>query len=143
MSDLFDEEHAQAGLLLLRANPALGPNRVFDGKVPDPTPTPPYVVVYSVVEWPSGDVGIANSLDHFSVTCRTTYYCHCVGLTAAAARAMGMQVRSSLLDVRPVVAGRVCNLIEQTETVPPQRDESTGKLVMDAIGVYSFASAPG
>ena len=143
MSDLLDELHAQAGLELLIANPMLGPNRVFDGVVPSPTPNPPYVMVYCVVEWPPGLEGMANSLDHLSVTCRTTYYCHGVGATAAAARGVGMQIRSSLLDVRPSVAGRVCSMIEQIETVPPQRDESTGVLVMDAISVYSFASAPG
>lgn len=140
MTDLLDELHAQAGLDLLEANAALV---VFDGKVPDPTPNPPYVLVYTVVEWPSGDGGFANALDHLSVTCRTTWYCHCVGLTAAAARAVGMQVRSSLLDKRPTIAGRECGLIAQIETVPPQRDETTGRLVMDAIGVYQMTSAPG
>ncbi len=144
MSDLLDEQHAQVGLALLIANPALGAGRVFDGKVPDPTPPDPrYVLVYTVVEWPSGEGGIANALDHLSVTCRTTYYCHCVGLTAASARAMAMLARSSLLDVEPVIAGRSCGLIEQTEFVPPQRDETTGRLVMDAVAVYQFTSAPG
>lgn len=138
MSDLLDELHAQVGLTLLTANPALGPAKVFDGKVPDPTPDPPWVLVYSVVEWTRDGIGTAITASQITVT--TTYYCHCVGLTAAAARVVGMQARQSLLNVRPVITGRNCGPIKQFETVPPQRDETTGRLVMDAVGVYGFTS---
>ena len=138
MSDLVDELHAQAGLTLLEATPGLGPTRVFDGKVPDPTPEPPYVLVYTTVDWPRD--GIGTALGATQVTITTTYNCHCVGLTAAAARAVGMLVRSSLLNVRPVIPGRDCGPIKQEESLPPQRDESTGRLVMDSISNYSFTS---
>jgi len=140
LSDLLDELHAQAGLTLLNANSALA-GRVFDGKVPDPTPDPPYLVVYTSVDWTRD--GIGTALNATQVTVMTTYNCHCVGLTAAAARAVGMQVRSTLLNARPVIAGRNCGPIKQDETLPPQRDETTGRLVMDAITVFSFLSTPG
>jgi len=137
VSDLLDELHAQVGLTLLNANGALA-GRVFDGKVPDPTPDPPYVVLYVSVDWTRD--GIGTALNASQVTVTTTYNCHCVGLTAAAARAVGMLVRSTLLNVRPVIAGRDCGPIKQDETLPPQRDETTGRLVMDAISLYSFTS---
>jgi hypothetical protein len=141
MTDLLDEQHAQAGLTLLAAHPDLGGGRVFDGKVPDPTPDPPWVLVYTVVEWPRDGVGTALTAEQVAVT--TTWYCHCVGLTAASARAVGMLARSTLLNVRPVITGRNCGPIKQFETVPPQRDETTGRLLMDAVSVYGFMSTPG
>jgi hypothetical protein len=45
-----------------------------------------------------------------------------------------------VLDVTPVVAGRVCFPIRWREGSPPQRDEATGPLVMDVVDVYSFTS---
>lgn len=141
MSDLLDELHAQVGLDLLEATPGLGATKVFDGKVPDPTPDPPYVILYVSVDWTRDGIGTALNADQ--VTVMTTYNCHCVGLTAASARAVGMLVRSALLNVRPVIAGRSCGPIKQDETLPPQRDETTGRLVMDSISVYSYLSTPG
>jgi hypothetical protein len=138
VADLLDEQHAQVGLALLVANPALGAAKVFDGKVPDPTPTLPYVIVYTIVEWTRDGIGTALSAAQVTVT--TTYTCHCVGGSAEAARWVGMQVRSSLLNARPVIAGRNCGPIKQFETSPPQRDETTGHLIMDAISTYGFVS---
>lgn len=144
MTDLLDEQHAQAGLAALAANPNLRlaadptASNVFDGKVPDPTPDPPWVLVYTRVAWPRD--GIGTSLTEQQVTVTTTYTCHCVGLTAAAARAVAMQVRSSLLNFRPTIAGRNCSPIKQDDATDPDRDESTGRLVMDAVGVYSYTS---
>jgi hypothetical protein len=137
--DLTEEQHAQAGLALLYAAPGLGPTRVFEGKVPDPMPDPPYVVVYIQVDWTLD--GIATALDATQVTVTTMFNCHCVGLTAAAARATAMLVRSALLNVRPVIAGRNCGPIKHGDTFPPQRDESTGRPVMDVITEYWFHSA--
>ena len=139
MSDLLDQEHADAGLNLLLANSALGPTRVFDGRVPDPTPDPPYIVVYTTVSWTRE--GIGTALNGTQVTITTTWNCRCVGLTAAAARAMAMQVRSSLLNQRPVIPGRNCGPIKQwDDPMPAQRDESTGRLVMDEPVTYGFIS---
>jgi hypothetical protein len=134
VSDLLDEQHAQVGLLALDANPNL---TVFDGKVPDGT-DPPYVLVYAQVSWPREGVG--TSLLEQQVTVTTTYICHCVGLTPSAARAVAMQVRSSLLNLRPVIEGRNCGPIKQDDVMPPSRDETTGKLVMDQVATYSFTS---
>ncbi len=137
MSDTLDESHAQVGLVALNANPALT-GKVFDGKVPDPTPNPPYVLTYCQVMWPRD--GLGTSLGAQQVTITTTYTCHCVGLTAALARAVAMQVRSSLLNLRPIIAGRNCSPIKQDDVQPPDRDESTGRLVMDLVCTFSFSS---
>lgn len=140
MTDQLDELHARAGLDLLEADAAL---TVYEGGVPSPTPDPPYVVVYTIVTWPSALEGGANALDHRSVTCHVSWLCHCVGLTAAAARAVGMRVRAALLNQRPTIAGRSCGLIQQDDAQPPTRDESTGRLVIDVMSTYSLYTAPG
>lgn len=135
-----EADHAEAGLALLQANAAL---TVYDGALPaDKTDlNPPWVLVYTTVEWPEADPN--NGLDGRSGTCTARWYCHCVGSNAAAARAVTHQVRSSLLDVRPTVTGRVCGLIRQESAVPPQRDESLGRVVMDAVVVYRLETRPG
>lgn len=139
MTDQLDEDHAQAGLDALAANPELT-GRVFDAKVPDPTPDPPYVLVYTQVAWPRE--GIATSLDQRQVTITTTFVCHCVGLNAEAARAVGMQVRSSLLNLRPAVTNRSCGRIKEDDVLAAAPDETTGRLVIDQVRTYSFTSVP-
>jgi len=136
MSDLLDEQHAQAALTLLAADVFL---TVFDGKVPDPTPDPPYVLVYTTVERPIE--GIGNAVEGLSDTVITTWYCHCVGETAAAVRAVVMRVRTALLDQRPVITGRSCGLIRMGEVLAPNRDETTGRLVMDSTVTFSLTTA--
>jgi hypothetical protein len=142
VADQLDDLHANVALSLLAASGALG-SKVFDGKVDDPMPNPPFVVVYTLVEWPSGPDEMANAIDHLSATCRTTWYIHCVGSTAAAARRTAMHVRSTLIDVTPVIAGRSCGMISQVDVQPPVRDETTGRLVMDLVHVYTLLTAPG
>lgn len=139
MTDGLDEAHAQAGLQLLNANPALA-GRVFDSVVPNPTPdaTVGYVLVYTDVAWPRDAVG--TGLDAAQDTVTTTLTCHCAGATAAAARAIGMQARATLLGVRPVVAGRTCGLIKQSVANPPIRDESLGFAVFDTVMEFDFTS---
>ncbi len=136
MSDLLDETHAQQGLALLIANPNLA--AVYQGSVVDPTPNPPYVVVYTRVAWPRD--GIGTALDSVQKTITTTYTCHCVGLTESAARAVGMQVRSSLLNAKPVISGRSCTPIKQDDALDADRDDTTGRTVFDAIAIYSYIS---
>jgi hypothetical protein len=53
-----------------------------------------------------------------------------------AARAVAQRARTALLDVQPTVAGLTCGRIRLEDTQPPQRDETTGALVMDAICTY-------
>lgn len=143
MTDLLDQLHADAGLGLLAADVGL---RVYDGRVPDNTntgagPELPYVLVYTTVKWPPD--GTANALDAQAVTVEVEWNCHCVAETAAAARAVQMRVRAALLNKRPTIAGRSVGLIKQEEVLPPNRDESTGRLVMDCVSNYTLVSAPG
>lgn len=142
MSDLVHKAHADAGLNLLRAVPQLDA-RVFDGKPTLPLPEPPYVVVYVNVARPRGEVGAANTLNGQSVTYVTTYTCHCVGLTAEAARSAQMLVDDTFADIKPTISGRACGQIGQDDILPAASVESTGRDVYDAISIYSFISAPG
>lgn len=141
MTDFLEEAHAQVGLVALRANPDLA-GKVHDGRVPEepntPTPSPPYLLVYTNVGWPREGVGA--SLNGQAVTVRTTYTCHCVGESAKAARAVAMQARISLLNLRPVIEGRNCGPIQEDDVLPPDRDETTGGLVMDQVLTFSFLS---
>lgn len=136
MTDTIDEDHAQVAFTLLATNTNL--TGVFDSVVPNPTPAPPYVLIYPTVSWPRDGVGTA--LDAEQVTVTTTWNCHCVGLTPEAARAVSMQVRTSLLNARPSITGRVCSPIKQDDAQPPNRDESLAYPVFDAVSVYSFTS---
>lgn len=135
MTDTLDEAHAQVAFGLLAANGNL--LHVFDGVVADLT-EPPYVLIYSRVAWPRD--GIGTALTGTQVTITTTWTCHCVGLTPALARAVQMQVRSSLLNVRPVITGRNCSPIKQVDAMDPDRDNTTGRVVMDAISIFDFVS---
>lgn len=136
MTDTLDEDHAQVafGLLALNANLP----HVYDGVVGSPTPDPPYVLVYTRVAWPRDGVGTA--LAGTQVTITTTWTCHCVGLTPAAARKVQGQVRSSLLGQRPVIAGRNCSPIKQVDALDPDVDETTNRPVLDAISIFDFMS---
>lgn len=137
-TDGLDETHAQVALGQLEADLELGPSKVFDSIVPKPTPAPPWVLVYTTVAWPRDGVG--TSLAGQQVTVTTTINTHAVGETAAAARALATQVRSSLLNIRPVIAGRNCSLIKQADSQPPALDESLSTPYFDAIAVFDFTS---
>lgn len=136
MTDSLDEDHAQAFLAPLAANPNL--THVFDTIVTSPTPDPPYTLLYISVSWPRDAIG--TSLTAQQVTITATANVHCAGLTPAAARAVQMQVRSTLLNLRPVIAGRSCSPIKQDDSQVPVRDETTGRPVYDAVSAYSFMS---
>lgn len=142
MSDDVDALHAQAGLDLLAANMATlsTPIPVYDGVVPDGA-TRPYVLVYTAISRPRNGEG--NGLDGRSDAVSVRWICHCVGETQAASRAVGMQVRTALLDVRPTIAGRSCDLIREETVLDPTRDESTGVPVMDQVRTYTLATLPG
>jgi hypothetical protein len=133
------DDHAAALLALLEARPALT-GRVFDSKVPDPTPTPPYVLVYLHQERLPEAGG--NSIDGLSKQITVRAICHCVGEDATGARAMAYQVSAALLDVRPVVGTRASGLIRQESSQPPAPDETTGDLVMDLVDTYRLTTDP-
>ena len=138
MSDTLEQLHAQAFLDLLGANGELIP---LDGFVPDGTdPAKGYVLVYTNVSWP-GD-GAANAINAQAVTAVAEFNCHCVGLTAAASRAIQAQLRVTVLNKRLTVAGRQSGLIDMTDSLAPSRDETTGTLLMDAVVNYSVITTP-
>ncbi len=133
--------HAQAFLTLLAAAAGTPALVVYDGAVPSSptTPTPPYVVAYFTATTPDeAAVGMEAVPDW--VDCYA--YLHCVGGNASASRAVAGRVRATLLGAQPTVAGRDCTRIRNPESRPPQRDESTGRLVFDLVDVYRFRSLP-
>jgi len=143
------EAHARAVLDLLDADVEDPPLVVHDGKVPTDPATgkskpPPYVLVYFMVQTPSGDMPAdSTSLDMDSDRVVLRAYLHSVGANAQAARMVADRCRTQLLRVTPTIAGRECWPIRQDEGLPADRDESTGKLVMDQVDVYRLESIPG
>ena len=133
------DEHAAAVLSLLTAA-ITTPRKVFDGKVDDGTDprATPYILVYFDSADPEFDFRAAPWSFELSITV------HAVGGNAQAARQMADLARGALIGVIPAVSGRTCYPITRAESgTPPQRDESTGVLVMDQIDVYSLVSVPG
>lgn len=133
MTDGLDQALANVGLDLLRADTDL---KVHDGKVPDTVPNasrPPYVLVYTLIDRPDEDED--RAMDGRSSVWVVRWICHCVGsgADASAARAVAQRVRTQLLDVQPTVPGLACGRIRSEASLPPDRDESTGRLVMDAV----------
>lgn len=147
MTDGLDQALVNGGLALLQADASL---TVYPGGVPNlnPAATPPYVVVYSAVDWPAGAEG--DALDGISGSPTVRWICHCVGGGTGAmpddadtaARAVGQRVRTALLNKRLIVAGLDLGLIRQEPGGGvPTRDESTGVPVMDLVVVYrTFAT---
>lgn len=136
------QDHADAFLALLAAaagSPALV---VLDGEVP-PGTLPPYVLVYFHIETPDGLVEpdkVPFDLDSDVVKARA--YVHCVGGTAAAARAVAGRARGALLNVTPEIDGRECFPIRWLEGQPPRRDEETLTPSFDQVDVYGWTSIP-
>jgi hypothetical protein len=132
------DEHAAAVLALLNSA-VTSPRKVFDGKVPDNTDprATPYVLVYFDSNDPEADFRAQPW--EFELTVTT----HCVGGSALAARQVADMVRTALLGVVPSVSGRACWPVVREAGSPPQRDESTGVLVMDQIDQYILRSVPG
>lgn len=131
--------HADAGLDLLEAVPGL---TVYRDKLP-PAVTglaPPWVLVMTAVEWPYAETN--NSIDYASTTCVTTWYCYASGTTGTSALAIGGIVRGTLLGIRPVITGRVCNQISQVSSEPPRQHEGTGISVLTALSIYELETRP-
>jgi hypothetical protein len=130
-------------LALLTAIPN---HTIHDGKVPNTVPPvkPPYTVVYFTIVTPGGEQAPdAVDLIGNSDVINLKIYTHNVGGNAQAARAVSWKVRAALLNVKPVVPGRVCHPIRQEPDEPaPIRDESTGTLIMDLADVYRLRSVP-
>lgn len=135
MSDQLDELHAQAGIARLQADATLV---VVDKAPVGVSQAPPYVRVYTHIERPAGHH--ANKLAGTSDTYVVRWYCHCVGANDTSSRTVAMRVRAALLDYRPTIAGRDCGLIRMDSSVPAQRDESTGAMVIDSLLIFSMSS---
>jgi hypothetical protein len=136
------QAHANAVLALLNAASGTPALTVLDGSVPQGT-NRPYVLVYLSDRTPgAADAADSTPLQGDSDRLVTTVYCHCVGADAIAARAVAQRVRGALLNVTPAIAGRVCWPIRSTEDQPPQRDETTGPVVMDLVSMYRLESVP-
>lgn len=135
MTDGIDQALANVALTLLIADTGPPQLVVFDGVVPANTSVNAgYVLVYSYLSRPSEDPD--NPLNGLTKVWNQRWILHCVGGTASAARAVAQRARTALLDVRPVVAGLACGLIRLEDSQPPQRDETTGVPVMDAVSTY-------
>jgi hypothetical protein len=133
--------HADAGLDLLEAVSGL---TVYRGKLPPAiaTLTPPWVLVYTAVEWPNSGENLNGGLDARSDSCVVTWYCYCAGTTDSSVLAVTGLVRSALLDVRPTIAGRVCDQIGQVSSEPPRPHEATGSSVLTSLAIYELNTRP-
>lgn len=126
-------EHAAAVVALLVADSNL---TVFDRPVPDLT-VPPYVRPYISVD---NEVSVSFADEQGQANFRITT--HSVGASDAASWIVADRVRGCLHAVRPVVEGRSCWKIRHEFGIPPQPDESTGRLVLDVVDVWTFSSVP-
>lgn len=135
--------HADAIIALLDADNVVPALVVFKGGIPktlDPTPSPPYVVVYFADTDP--EAAESRSLTGRSERFVQRAYCHCVGGNESAALSVAQRVRAALLDVVPTVAGRQCFPIRREDSQPPRRDESTGQVIQDRVDTYRLESLP-
>lgn len=131
MTDGLDLALAAVAIDLLTADVQL---KVYDGIVPAGA-TRPYVLVYTSLSRSSEDPD--NSGDGLTRVWMVRWICHCVGGSASAARKVAERVRTALLDVQPSVPGMSCGLIRmEGDSLPPERDESTGVPVMDSVVTY-------
>lgn len=131
---MADDPHAVAVLTFLHA--ASNIPAVYDDVVPTGAPSS-YVKVYF-----DDRPGDGRSEDMTMATVEVLYrvIVHCVAETAAGARIVAGNVKTALLDKTPVIPGRKCWPIRYEASVPPQRDESTGRLVQDQIVTYVLKS---
>lgn len=142
------QAHADAILGLLRADAGLtvypvesGAAGSAEGIVPQGA-TPPYVAVHLYLERPLGEGSGGEALNGATTRAVMRAYCHCVGATDIAARAVSQRVATRLLDARPVVTGRKVFPIRYDFGQPARNDESTGTLVSELTDVYRLESIP-
>lgn len=138
-----EQLHADFILGRLEAAPPVDPPLVvYDGGIPeDPNDlAAAYVLVYFYTTRPDG-----TSLTNKSDRAVTRAVCHCVGHNHIASRAVAGRVASALLDVVPVIPGRVCFPIRDDGSAqPPRPDEpAPGLRFMDQIVTYRLESVPG
>jgi len=127
------DDHASAVLALLEAAPNL---TVYDGSVPQNT-AGSYVVAYF-----SADTERSDRLTAQTTASLLRVTTHSVAPNPTAARRLADKVRTALLDVTPTVADWQSWPIRHDVGLPPQRDESTGKPVFDAIDAWTWQATP-
>lgn len=137
------QDHADAILNLLRADAELV---VCDGEVPKDV-SPPYVLVYFAMNTPSASADPGKvKLSTCSDVADMRAYCHSVGSAPEApraARAVAGRVRAALLNVTPVIEGRVVWPIEWDDGQLPHRDDDVpARPVFDQVDVYRLVSVP-
>lgn len=133
MTDGVDQALRSAGIGLLQADTSL---TVITGPVPAGQ-LPPYVRVYSNVEWLADDPN--DSLDNLTSRAVVRWLCHCIGANDDAATKVAERVRTDLLNVRPTVPGVPATgvgMIRHEQDMPPTVDEITGTPFVDAVHVY-------
>jgi hypothetical protein len=133
MTDGIDQALRNAGIALLQADANL---TVIPGAIPAGQ-QPPYVRVYSSVEWLADDPN--DSLDNVSSRAVVRWWCHCVGGNDLAAIGVAELVRTDLLNVRPTVVGvnpSGVGMIRHEQDQPPTVDETLGPAVVDAVHIY-------
>lgn len=138
----LERDFADAGLNLLRADPALTVYPDAQGFVPA-TPVVPYVRAYTSVGWPKE--GTANALDGLSVTATVRWYVKHVGETEAACQELAGRSRTQMLNQTPAVAGRNNGMIyfEADSGEQPERSELGSAPLYELTVVYAMVSAPG
>ena len=130
---------AAAVLALLGADTNL---TVYDTVVPvDPTtgvpPLRPYVVVYAPV-----GKSTLNNLTGNSGALEALIQTTCVGDTAESCRIVSRRVKADLLDIRPVIVGRVSFPIRHADSRPPQVDNQVQPPVLFAVDRWLTSSVP-
>ncbi|MFC3504809.1 hypothetical protein ACFOOK_28110 [Micromonospora krabiensis] len=133
------QAHADAFLARARTAPGLPQLVVLDGFVPAGQAMP-YLLVYLHAETP--ELPDSRSVQGASERFVMYAYCHSVGGSALAARAVSQRGRGVLLDAVLSVAGRRCFPIRHVESPAVQRDESTGTAVFDQVDIYRLESVP-
>ena len=136
--------HAAAVLARLGSSgaPAL---TVFDGKVPDTTPSkvPPYVLVrFTFVTLGARERPDASDLTFASRAFQVTARCYSVATTAAGVRALQNRVSVALLDWSLAVAGRNCSPMRHIDSFEVPPDEDTGTDYFQLGDDYRFTSYP-
>jgi hypothetical protein len=139
VTDVFEHDHMDAALALLRADSGLTVYPDAQGFVPAAF-ADHYVRVYCEIDRPID--GPANKIDGLSASWVVRWYCHCVGPNEYSAVAVAGRVRALLLDVTPSITGRVCWPIRQDASQPTIRDESTGTTAYDRVLVFAMTTGP-
>ncbi len=115
------------------------PMTLYEGQVQS-QPSFPYAVLFADTgtEESTRFTGESDRMDYrFQVTS--------VGLTAESVLVVADAVRSAVLDVRPVIAGRVCERIDHEISIPVRPDEDitltdSGRHPMFAVDTYHFVT---